>query len=176
MAKQKLLILSDLWGLKKSDWLPYYTDILNEKFEIQYYDCCTLGKLNTSKYTEEALHQQFVNGGIELAVQNLIDKETEIVHILAFSIGGTIAWQSMLKGLKVASLYAVSATRLRYETNKPDGDIKLYFGETDTYAPNKEWLSKMNNIAVIKNKKGHSLYTEPEFARELSTLICETIQ
>lgn len=174
MAKQRLLILSDLWGLKKSDWLSYYTDILNEKFEIKYYDCCTLGELDTSTYTEDALHKQFVNGRIELAVQNLLDKETETAHILAFSIGGTIAWQSMLKGLKVASLHAVSATRLRYETNKPDGDIKLYFGENDTYAPNIKWFSKMNSIVVIKKKKGHDLYTEPKFARELSTLIYET--
>lgn len=174
MAKQRLLILSDLWGIKKSDWLSYYTDILHKKFEIQYYDCCILGELDTSTYTEEGLHQQFVSSGIELAVQNLIDKETETVHILAFSIGGTIAWQSMLKGLKVASLHAVSATRLRYETNKPNGGIKLYFGENDTYAPNTKWLDKMNSIVVIKNKKGHDLYTEPKFARELSTLICET--
>ncbi len=174
MTKQKLLILSDLWGVKKSDWLSYYTDILNEKFEIKYYDCCTLGKLDTSTYTEDALHQQFVNSGIELAVQNLLDTEKETVHILAFSIGGTIAWKSMLKGLKAASLYAVSSTRLRYETNKPDGDIKLYYGKNDTYAPNTKWFDKMNSTATIKNKKGHSLYKEPEFARELSTLICET--
>ena len=174
MTKQRLLILSDLWGSKKSDWLSYYTNILRKKFEIQYYDCCTLGELNTSTYTEEALHQQFINGGIELAVQNLLDTETETVHILAFSIGGTIAWKSMLKGLKVASLHAVSATRLRYETNKPDGNIQLYFGENDTYAPNTKWFGKINSTATIKNKKGHDLYTEPKFARELSTLICET--
>ena len=56
-----------------------------------------------------------MNSGIEIAVQTLLNKEKGEIKILAFSVGGTIAWKAALKGLKVSDLVAVSSNRLRYE-------------------------------------------------------------
>ena len=74
-TKQRLLILSDLWGKEKSDWITYYTSILVNHFELEYYDSCDLGTINKSDYSEENLHNQFINGGIEKAVVQLVKKE-----------------------------------------------------------------------------------------------------
>ncbi|WP_062055210.1 hypothetical protein [Aquimarina longa] len=173
--KPKLLILSDLWGEEKSDWVAYYIKQLQNTFRIQYYDCCTLGALDTSIYTEENLHQQFINGGIEIAVQNLLLLEKESVSILAFSIGGLIAWKSALKGLDINILYAISSTRLRYETNKPKNKVELYFGENDSYKPTSKWFNSMNIPTTIIPQKKHDIYTNPEFAMQLSIKIYTSV-
>ena len=66
--KKQLLILSDLWGIQKATYLPQYTALLQAKYNIQFIDCCQIGQVDTSNYTQENLHQQFINGGINLAV------------------------------------------------------------------------------------------------------------
>jgi len=53
---EKLIILSDLWGSLKSDWLPHYTEILEKHFEIEYYDCRELGEIDLKECTEEKIH------------------------------------------------------------------------------------------------------------------------
>lgn len=162
--KPRLIILSDLWGKEKSAWVSGYVELLNDKFEIQYYDCCDLGGIDKKNYTEENLHSQFVNGGIEKAVANLLKAEKNQIDVLAFSIGGTIAWKSALKGLNVRRLFAVSSTRLRYENEMPNGIIKGYYGENDNNKPSKNWFEKYSiNFDIIKNKE-HNFYTEKEFA------------
>ncbi|WP_109097088.1 alpha/beta hydrolase [Aquimarina sp. AU58] len=173
--KPKLIILSDLWGKKKSDWVAYYIKELQDHFVLQYYDCCELGALDTSIYTEENLHKQFTNGGIDRAVQNLLTLEKGKIHILAFSVGGVIGWKSAIKNQNIVSLYAVSSTRLRYETNKPKTKIKLYFGENDIYSPKNEWYALMGINAIIEKEKKHQLYIEPEFAIQLSNRIKNSI-
>ena len=169
--KPRLIILSDLWGKEKSNWVAGYVDLLNDKFEIQYYDCCDLGGIDKANYTEENLHSQFVNGGIEKAVTNLLKAEKNEIDVLAFSIGGTIAWKSALKGLNVRRLFAVSSTRLRYENEIPNGAIKGYYGENDSNTPSDDWFEKYSiDFEIIKNKE-HSFYTEKDFA----TSICKEI-
>lgn len=169
--KPRLIILSDLWGKEKSDWVSAYVELLKDKFEIQYYDCCELGEIDKTVYTEENLHSQFVNGGIEKAVSNLLKAEKNQVDILAFSIGGTISCKAALKGLNVRSLFAVSSTRLRYENEIPNGEIKLYYGENDNNKPANNWFEKHSiDFEIIKNKE-HDLYTKKEF----SISICNEI-
>jgi pimeloyl-ACP methyl ester carboxylesterase len=169
--KPRLIILSDLWGKEKSKWVAGYVDLLNDKFEIQYYDCCDLGGIDKTNYTEENLHGQFVNGGIEKAVERLLKAEKNQIDVLAFSIGGTIAWKVTLKGLNVRNLLAVSSTRLRYENEIPNGIIKLYYGENDSNKPSNDWFEKYSiDFEIIKNKE-HSFYTEKDFA----TSICNEI-
>lgn len=166
--KPRLIILSDLWGKEKSDWVLDYIELLKDKFEIQYYDCCELGEIDKTNYTEENLHSQFVNGGIENAVENLLKTEKYQIDILAFSIGGIIAWKSALKGLNVRSLFAVSSTRLRYEDKIPNGAIRLYYGENDSNKPNDNWFEKHSlDYEIIENKE-HNFYTE----KECATSIC----
>ena len=169
--KPRLIILSDLWGKEKSDWVSGYLELLKDKFEIQYYDCCELGAIEKTNYTEENLHSQFVNGGIENAVDNLLKSEKNEIDVLAFSIGGTIAWKAALKGLQIRRLFAVSSTRLRYENEIPNGAIKLYYGENDSNTPSENWFEKQAlDFEIIKNKE-HNFYIEKYFA----TSICKEI-
>lgn len=169
--KPRLIVLSDLWGKEKSFWVSDYIQLLNDKFEIQHYDCCELGEIDKTNYTEENLHNQFINGGIEKAVTNLLKTEKNQIDILAFSIGGTIAWKAALMGLNVRSLFAVSSTRLRYEDEIPNGAIKLYYGENDSNKPSNDWFEKHSiDFEIIKNKE-HDFYTK----NDSSTLICNEI-
>ncbi|MNE20864.1 hypothetical protein D3C80_1140070 [compost metagenome] len=167
--KPKLIILSDLWGKEKSNWVSDYVELLKDKFEIQYYDCCELGGIDKTDYTEENIHSQFVNGGIEKAVENLLKAEKNQINILAFSVGGTIAWKAALKGLNTNGFLAVSSTRLRYETKVPDCNIRLYFGERDSSKPDKDWFEKHAiDFEILKNKE-HDFYTE----KDCTTSICK---
>lgn len=171
--KKRLIILSDLWGRDKSEWLIYYTQILNNYFDIQYYDCCELGEIDMFDYNEESLHKQFINGGINRAVDKLYELERQPVTILAFSIGGTIAWKYGLKSDRIDSLICVSSTRLRMETLKPAGKIILYFGEDDAYKPDIDWFNNMMlNQNFIKDS-GHQFYKDRDFANELYKRIIE---
>ncbi|MDH5368308.1 MAG: hypothetical protein OEW67_15120 [Cyclobacteriaceae bacterium] len=165
--KPKLIILSDLWGLEKSQWIDYYKNNLQNSFEIKCYDSCELGQLDQSIYSEEALHKQFINGGIEIGVQNLLKKEKDDATILGFSVGGTIGWKYGIARSGIKSLYAVSSTRLRYEVNKPRGNIALYFGSEDNYKPTKDWCNKMNVACIEEIDKGHQVYMESDFAKKL---------
>lgn len=170
--KPKLLILSDLWGAQKAIYLTYYLKLLQPKYDIEFLDCCKLGQINTSNFTQENLHQQFINGGIDLAVDNLVKNYRKEVDILAFSIGGTIAWKANLLGLKVRNFYAVSATRLRYETTKPTNNIALIYGDSDAYKPSQKWFE---NLAIagyhIIDNEGHNLYQKPDIIQSICALI-----
>lgn len=169
--KPRLIILSDLWGKENTDWVSNYVETLKDKFEIQYYDCCELGAVDKTDCTEKNLHEQFVNGGIERAVANLLLSEKEKINILAFSVGGTIAWKAALKGLNVENLFAVSSARLRYENEIPNSTIKLYFGENDNNKPTDDWFEKISvDFEIIKNRE-HHFYTEMDFI----TSICDEI-
>jgi len=171
MKNTRVVILSDLWGKEKSNWVMYYIELLKDKLDVQYYDCCDLGGIDKTIYTEENLHSQFINGGIEKAVANLLKTEMNQIDVLAFSIGGTIAWKAALRGLDIRRLFAVSSTRLRYENEIPKSILKLYFAENDNYKPTNDWFEKHSiDIEIIKNKE-HDFYTDIDCA----TLICEEI-
>lgn len=40
---KKLILLSDLWGKEKPNWILQYTIVLEKYFDVKYYDCCELG-------------------------------------------------------------------------------------------------------------------------------------
>ena len=171
--KYRLIILSDLWGSGKSEWLINYTQILKPYFYIQYYDCCELGGISKSDYNEEELHKRFVNGGIERAVKKLMELEKDTVNILAFSVGGTIAWKYAVESNKIDSLICVSSTRLRYEIIRPKGEITLFYGNNDVFKPEIEWLDDMElNYDVLKDN-GHHVYTKNEFAKRMCKQLIE---
>jgi hypothetical protein len=169
--KPRLIILSDLWGRKKAQWTNLYIQELQEIFDIKYYDCSELAEIDTSIYTEDKIHAQFVNGGIELASQNLVLLEPKKVFILAFSVGGTIGWKAGVKGLKFHFFHAVSANRLRHQATRLSENIHLYFGAEDPYKPTQKWFDKIKpNYTIIKNQ-GHTIYINPEFI----SCICKSI-
>ncbi|WP_166920944.1 alpha/beta hydrolase [Flavobacterium poyangense] len=171
MIKPRLLILSDLFGGKSSDWVNQYIELLRSKFDIQYYDVLELGGVATADNEENNIHNQFLNGGIDKAVKTLLDKESEEVSVLGFSIGGTIAWKAALKGLKVVQLIAVSSTRLRFETQTPNSKIKLYFGEEDLNKPDSQWFLDLKISNQIFENEKHQLYLE----KKNVLLICNAI-
>lgn len=166
--KEKLIIISDLWGKEKAEWLTNYTKILKTTFNITYYDSCELGNIDKTVYHEENLHKQFVNGGIENAVDTLIKLEKQPIHILAFSIGGTIAWKYGMISKNIISLTCISSSRLRKETKKPEGKLFLYFGENDKFKPPKKWFEILKIAYEILPNKEHLMYCEPNFAEQLS--------
>ena len=103
---EKLVILSDLWGNLNSGWLVHYTAILNNHFEIEYYDCRELGEIDLREYSEEKIHQLFMNGGVDKAVKNLLKKESGVIHVLGFSIGGLYSLESSSRRFKSEKYYS----------------------------------------------------------------------
>lgn len=95
------------------------------------------------------------------------------MNILAFRIGGTIAWNFGLKTDNIKSLVCVSSTRLRNETERPKGNLELYFGKNDEYKPTVEWFENMELEYEILSDKGHQVYCETQFAKNLSEKIIE---
>lgn len=158
MVKPRLLILSDLFGGKDSEWVKSYMDLLQSKFDIQYYNTPELAGIDVFDLTETEIHNQFLNGGIDKAVENLLRLESCKVVILGFSIGGTIAWKAALKALETSHLFAVSSTRLRYETESPNCKVKLYFGKKDPNKPNLQWFLDLNLENEILKNHDHQLY------------------
>ena len=170
-SQPKLIILSDLWGRGKSPWLAFYVENLQQKYNILYHDCCELGGIDKTTYTELNLHHQFENRGIERAVESILASEKQEVDVLAFSMGAVIAWKAALKGLKIQNLFAVSATRLRYETEKPDCRIELFYGENDEYKPSTNWFLQMELESQLFAGEGHELYRKKKFAKMISEQI-----
>ena len=169
MAKPKILILSDLFGGENPKWINYYTNALESSFEIQYCDVPKLANIDASNLMEADIHNQLLIGGIDRAIENLLKLETDKVAVLGFSIGGTIGWKASLKGLKTTHLFAVSSTRLRYETESPNCEITLYFGEEDLNKPNPQWFLDLNITGIILENYNHQLYQEQENA----LIICD---
>lgn len=163
-SKPRLLLLSDIWGKDNSDWVQYYLSELDDKFDVHYYDVCELAGIDIANYTAENLHTQFVNGGIDLAVKRIKEKEQEKVIILGFSIGGLIAWKAALFGLSTTNLFAISSTRLRFETQRPTGKISLFYGSLDAFSPDKLWLERMGIELISLKEETHELYRKQEIA------------
>ena len=170
-SKPRLLLLSDIWGKANADWIQYYLRKLSDDFDVHYYDVCELAGVDTTNYTAENLHAQFVNGGIEKAVTCLIEIEKKSAIVLGFSIGGLIAWKAALSGLSISHLFAISSTRLRYETQKPSSVISLFYGGLDPFSPDESWMEQMQIQAISFEEEAHELYRKQEIAH----LICAEI-
>lgn len=157
---QKLVILSDMWGAKKGLWITSYLGYLQQYFDITYHDIQQLSNLDVVVNTAENVNRAFVEGGIDAAVSNLLNKETEPAHYLAFSTGGTIAWKAGLAGLPMKSLYTVSATRIRAEDMKPECKTVALFGDQDMYRPKLDWHQNVGVKSELIEGFGHTMYTD----------------
>lgn len=158
MIKPRLILLSDLFG-GNPEWIQYYVEILEPKFDVQFYDVLKLAQIDSSN-DEKEIHNQFLSRGIEKAVANLLNYEKGDIAILGFSIGGTIAWKASLRGLKTIQLVAVSSTRLRFETEVPNCEMQLYFGSNDFNKPNQQWFSNLKMTSQIFENEDHWLYSK----------------
>lgn len=172
---EKLLVISDMWGVKKGLWITSYFGYLQQYYDIQFYDCQQLGNIDELVNTKENLHKAFVEGGIDTAVAHLLKKESEPCHVLAFSTGGTIAWKAGLQGLPMKSLTAVSATRIRLEKNKPDCDINLVYGEFDEFKPGSLWSKQVEVTMEVVPNFGHELYSDEKIIAEVSRNLLQKV-
>lgn len=173
--KEKLIILSDLFGKEYSDWVSIYFELLESEFDILFYNCQTLGGIRSNIENQKDIHSEFIDYGIDTAVKNLINFETETINVLAFSIGGTIAWKAALNGLKVNRFWAISSTRLRYETEKPNCKTTLFYGENDIYKPDNNWFNELNMNHHILENKDHDMYSNPETIAFICNSILKTL-
>lgn len=165
--KETLIILTDLWGLDKAEWLNQYVDNLKDSFYIRIYDSCDLGSVDKYVDSKEELHSQFISGGIEKAAMTLLKKEKQKVNLLGFSIGGVIAWKTALLGLKTNKMILISSTRLRYEILKPRCDIKLYYGEHDHHKPSQDWFDSQKVECRIIPKGEHNVYRDSDMIKKV---------
>lgn len=161
--KEKLIVLSDLWGFRDSPWLINYQAGLDDFYKLSYWDVCQIAGLPTTPTSQEERHQFFIHEGIDTVVAYCHQQIKEPVNILAFSIGGTIAWRAGLAGVPIKKLYAVSATRLRYETQCPPFPIQLIYGDQDEYRPDNSWLQfSKTNYSILK-QTSHQVYKQKEY-------------
>jgi hypothetical protein len=168
---QKLVILSDIWGNYENIWVENYIKNLEKYFEIQFYDSSKLAQIDTNELNEKKIHNQFIDFGIDKAVENLIKLETSEISILGFSIGGLIGWKATLLGLKVNQLFAISSTRLRFENNPPSCKIQLFFGENDPNKPNSQWFDSFKLYENIFKKENHDFYKKDTISMEICNKI-----
>ena len=173
--KKKLLILSDIKGLYDAKWMNSYQVFLSDIFEVSIIDIHTLAGIDGKELTNEDLHVEFINGGIDHAVNQLISQKTEATVLVGFSIGGLIAWRSCLEGLQVESLILISSTRVRYETQKPDCKLFLIYGENDKFKPYHEWFADHELNYMMINNQGHEFYRKKEFIHLVVEKIKENI-
>lgn len=170
MAK-RLVILSDMWGIKKGMWITSYLAYLQPYFDIVFYDCRQLANIDVPQNTRENIYNAFIEGGMDLAVRHLLKKETEAAHYLTFCAGGTIAFDAALKGLPAESIYAVSPIDIGTFTEVPECPVTLVFGDQDSDIPHYLWADalgiKMNRI----EKYGHELYSD----EKVIAMICQDI-
>jgi len=157
---EKLVVLSDMWGVKKGLWITSYFGYLQQYYDITFYDCQQLGDINEPVKTADNLHKAFVEGGIDIAAAHLAKKETTPSHYLAFSMGGTIAWKAALMGLPMKSLTAISPTRLRMELERPSCDINLIYGDNDPFRPDASWAKALDIDMQLVPNFGHELYSD----------------
>ncbi|SDE11649.1 hypothetical protein SAMN05421636_103296 [Pricia antarctica] len=180
---ERLVIVSDMWGVKKGLWITSYLGYLQQYFDITFYDCQQLAHLDVVIHTEKNIHQAFENGGIETAATHLLKRETEPAHYLGFSTGGTVAWKANLMGLPMKSLYTVSSTRIRIETKSPECPTTTLFGDNDIYRPKSVWYDEAGVKGELIKGFGHNMYTDEKVIQKVCldllqsvTQITKTIQ
>lgn len=164
---ERLVIVSDMWGVKKGLWITSYLGYLQQYFDITFYDSQQLAHLEVLIHSEENVHYAFANGGIDTAAAHLLKKEKEPAHYLGFSTGGTIAWRANLLGLPMKSLYTVSSTRIRTESKRPECPTSVLFGDNDVYRPKTDWYEKTGLKGELIKGFGHTMYTDEKVIQKV---------
>ncbi len=169
--KPTLIILSDLWGAKRSSWLDNFQKTLGDDYKIKFYDACVLGEIDSSDDQEKNIHRQFIDFGIQKAVKKLLTLEKEPQMYLGCSVGGVILWKAGLQGLPIKKLLTISATRLRKEIEKPNCSVELYFGQEDSYQPDGNWFKNMKIKGHFIPRGGHDIYKDQLVVKQILHLL-----
>ncbi len=160
----RIILLSDIFGFGEATWIRYYTERLEENFNLTLYDVRELAGLSKTVSDKETIHRDFIEGGINQAVENLLKIKQEDAVILGFSIGGTIGWKAALRGWNAKHLYLFSSTRIRLETEKPKCPTDLFFGANDKSKPADYWFENLDLKQTILPDIGHEFYKKPDIA------------
>lgn len=173
---EKLVVISDKWGAKKGLWIASYFGYLQQYYDIVFHDCQQLGDVDVTISSEENIDKAFLqDNGVERAVSNLIRKEEEPAHYLAFGIGATVAYKASLQGLSAKSITAISAVDIESEGQTPLADVQLIFGECDTEKPGLKWAKGAGaNLRIVPNF-GHMLYSDEKIISEVSLELLENV-
>ena len=170
---KRLVILSDIWGCKKGLWITSYLGYLQSYFDITFYDCRELGYVDMKLSSSDDLHNAFLDGGMDAAVNQLLEKEQEPAHYLAFCAGSTIAWKAALKGLPIQSLYAISPFSLQSSLQKPNIPVHLLYGEHQNLTPDQVRSSEEGLVLETIPKFGHELYTDEKIIQKVCLNLLE---
>ncbi len=73
------------------------------------------------------------------------------------------------------SLYAISATRVRYETIRPSGKVELMYGDRDENRPSGEWAKKLGCEMELIEDFGHTLYSDEKIIRKVCQDLLDTV-
>lgn len=172
---EKLVVISDKWGAKKGLWIASYFGYLQQYYDIVFHDCQQLGNVDVSISSEENIDKAFQEKAIDSAVSNLIKKETQQAHYLAFGTGATVVYKASLKGLPAKTITAISALGIESEEQSPNADIKLIYGECDKSKPGLKWAKSVGaNLKIVPNF-GHTLYSDEKIISEISLELLENI-
>jgi hypothetical protein len=156
---KKLLMLSDINGLflLGKPGVTDYAGSVNVD-EIMELDSMVLAGLGNERDVDTR-HEKLVAGGIDVAASALFaNYPTGVEVALGLSVSGTILWRAALKGLPIKKLICFSSTRLRFESQAPACDIRLYFGDADLDRPSSEWFKSLGQIPRIIPGHGHEFY------------------
>ncbi|MGJ8660515.1 MAG: hypothetical protein ACSHXL_00620 [Bacteroidota bacterium] len=175
MRKPQLIILSDIHGLEGQSWIDYYTEALSPHFYLTVIDSLVLAELNADKCSPEEIHEKMVSEGIKIAAENLLKIKQNNCTILAFSVGGVIAWKAGLLNFQAHKLIAVSSTRLRKEHQKPNFEIDLFFGDQDMNRPMDEWFEAIELAPTILRNKNHDMYRMESVSEQICTELTSNI-
>lgn len=170
---ERLVILSDLWGPRKGLWITSYLGYLQQYFDITYYDTSQLADLDVRHPTAASLTEAFGEGGMERAVKNLVSKEPQPAHYLAFCAGGSVVWNAVKKGLPAKSLYAISPMNLHRESEGTACPVKVLYGEYMDDKPSKNWAAQNEVSLEIFPRFGHDMYSDEKVIQKVCQELLE---
>lgn len=157
--RRTLVIISDLWGEERSSWWDSYCSYFSAHYSVVMYDVRLLAGVSSRDLKKEQIHDALINGGIDKVVTQILDiHKGQEYDLLGMSVGGYIAWQVAMQSPTVGRVAAISATRLRYEEQRPNAKTLVIYGELDEYKPTASWLSAME--ANIRPNMPHELYKD----------------
>lgn len=172
---ERLVILSDMWGSKKGLWITSYLGYLQQYFDIVFHDSRHLADIRLNNHPSQSMVEALHQGGLNMAVAQLLKKEKEPSHYLTFGAGGTIAWKAGLSGLPIKSLTALSPLDLHLNDEKPDIRIKLIYGEFYENIPSNRWATNMDLDMEIFRKFGRDLYSDEKIIQKVSLELLEAL-
>ncbi|MBC2838894.1 hypothetical protein [Robiginitalea sp. SC105] len=166
---RRLVVLSDLWGSKKGLWITSYLGYLQQYYDIVYYDSRQMAAMDLPPvHTLEELYHTFAESGMKRAAAQLLSREKEPCHYLAFGGGGSIAWQAALMGLPMKSLYAVSPLCLqKIGDHHPDCPVTLVYGEYHENRPAPHWFREVGLEPEVIERFGQELYSDEKIIQKV---------